>query len=73
MIWDAILEEDIKAYVKYRWGIISVKLVTERAGIFQEAEISEQINDEYDGVLDIEEAIEWLEKNGYEVVNLIEQ
>jgi hypothetical protein len=73
MIWDCTIDGEL-GYIKYRWSIISLKFITERAGIFQDAEIQEQIgsDDGLDGVLELSTAINWLETYGYEVVNLIE-
>ena len=68
MIWDCILPDGSNGYIRYRWGIISLKKVTERAGIFQEAIIEEKIGDDFDGVISISVAKEWLQKNGYNVV-----
>lgn len=71
MIWEVIINEDIRAYVKYRWGIISLNLITDTCGLFQQSEISEQIGYSFDGILDIDEAIKWLRSKGYEVINSI--
>lgn len=67
MIWDVILPDGSKGYIKYRWGIISLKKITERAGIFQDPIVSEQIGDDYDGTLSLDKAIEWLNTQGYKV------
>lgn len=73
MIWHCTID-DKPGYIKYRWSTISLKFITERAGIFQDAEIEEQIgsDDRLDGFLELETAINWLESKGYEVVNLME-
>ena len=65
MIWDVLLPDGSDGYIRYRWGIISLKKVTEKAGLFQEPIISEQIGDDFDGTLELELAIEWLQRNGY--------
>lgn len=72
MIWDCILPDGSAGYVKYRWGFISLKKITERAGIFQDAIIEEKIGDDFDGTLSLGEAKEWLKKNGYDVIDEVE-
>jgi hypothetical protein len=67
MIWDLTLPDGSPGYIKYRWGIISLKPVTEKPGLFQEAIIEEQIGDPYDGTLSLVAAVKWLEANGYSV------
>ena len=72
MIWDVILPDGSEGYIRYRWGIISLNKVTEKAGIFQEPIISEQIGDKLDGVLYLEVAMEWLKNKGYSsLINLM--
>lgn len=44
---------------------ISLKPITEKAGIFQESIISEKIGDDYDGIIELEKVVEWLLSNGY--------
>jgi len=67
MVWDCLLPDGSAGYIKFRWGEISLKKVTERAGIFQDPIIWEKIGDDFDGVLSLDEAKTWLEKNGYTV------
>jgi hypothetical protein len=67
-VWDVLIDGE-RGYIKYRWGILSLKYVTEKAGIFQEAEIQEQIGDNLDGFLELDRAIEWLRNNDYKVIN----
>lgn len=71
MIWNCLLPDGTKGYIKYRWGEISLKPVTEKAGLYQEPIISEQIGDDLDGMLELSSVIDWLNKNGYEVENKI--
>lgn len=66
-IWDATIDGE-PGYIRYRWGILSLKLITDTCGLFQDAELSEQIGDEYDGLIDIDEVIDWLERNGHQVL-----
>lgn len=73
MTWDVLLPDGSKGYVRYRWGIIALKPVTKRAGIFQESIVEEQIGDEYDGSLPLSKAIDWLESKGYTVKNLVSE
>lgn len=67
MIWNVQLPDGSEGYLKYRWGEISLKPVTETAGILQTPIISEKIGDDLDGMLDIEDAVKWLQSKGYEV------
>lgn len=68
MVWDVALPDGSAGYIRYRWGIISLKKVTEKAGIFQEPIISEQIGDDFDGILSLDDAQKWLENNGYKII-----
>lgn len=69
MIWDCTLPDGSDGYIKYRWGIIALKPRTERCGLFTEAIIEEQIGNEYDGTLELAQAIGWLRSKGYDVVD----
>ena len=52
------------AYIRYRWGIISVRLDQGKA-LWNEVVASEQIGDDFDGFLDTDEMIEWVTNNGF--------
>lgn len=65
-IWDATIDGE-PAYIKYRWGILSLKLRTDTCGLFQNVELSEQIGDKYDGIIDLDGVVSWLENNGHDV------
>lgn len=65
-IWDAVIDGQ-PGYIKYRWGILSLKLRTDTCGLFQESELSEQIGDEYDGIIDLDDVVNWLENNSHNV------
>ncbi len=71
MIWEVKLPDGSDGYVRYRWGYIALKPVTERAGLFTEPIIGEQIGDDLDGFLDLEVAITWLKEKGYTVKSLL--
>lgn len=67
MVWEVILPDGSAGYIRYRWGVISLKPITERAGLFQEPIISEQIGQDFDGFLSLEDAVAWLNQKGYDV------
>jgi hypothetical protein len=58
-IYDVLLDGK-EAYVRYRWGIISLN--TEKETI-----IEEKIGDEYDGVIEKDDIINWLKSKNYKV------
>lgn len=69
MIWDVILPDGSKGYIKYRWSKISLNKVDEYEPI-----IEQKIGDEdgLDGFLELSEAIGWLKGKGYSVINKVE-
>lgn len=67
MIWDVLLPDGSEGYIKFRGGIIELQKVTDECGLFREPVISEQIRDEFEGILDLKEALSWLKSNGYDV------
>jgi len=69
MIWDVILQDGSAGYIKYQSGIISLKPLTEKPGIYQQPIIEEKIGDEHDGVLSLEDALRWLEDKGYQIIS----
>ena len=67
-LFDVLLPDGSAGYIKYRWGLIQLKPETEKAGLFQEANVEEQIGDQYDGIISLPDVVTWLKKQGYEVV-----
>lgn len=70
-VFDVELPNGAKGYIKYRWGIISLKEQTDNAGIFQDSICSEQIGDEFDSTIELIGVIKWLYGKGYNVNPII--
>jgi DNA-binding XRE family transcriptional regulator len=66
-LWNVCLPNGNDGILRYRFGVISLKEITNKPGVLIQNIISEQIGDKYDGVIELDEAIIWLEKNRYTV------
>ncbi|WP_223559596.1 hypothetical protein [Chryseobacterium lathyri] len=63
MIWEGTIDNK-PMYIRYRWGVLSLN-------INDVAVRHERIGDHLDGVLPVQDAIESLKSQGYEVINEI--
>lgn len=61
-IFDVKLSKGIEAYIKFRWGWISLIRENPREEI-----VSEKISDDLDGVISWEDTVKWLESKNYVV------
>ena len=73
MNWSVVLPDGSRGYIKYRWGHIGLFKIDERAGCFRDGIVEEKIGDDYSGTLPLDEAISWLQKQGFEVVNNVDE
>jgi hypothetical protein len=68
MIWYCEVD-GVSCYLRYRWGIISLNKTG--LGLLQVPIISEKIGDEFDGIIDLDAVIKWLELKDIKVINKI--
>lgn len=61
-IFDVKLYDGTEAYIKFRWGWISLIKENPREEI-----LSEKISDDLDGVISWEDTVKWLESKNYVV------
>lgn len=64
-LWECKLDGK-PAYIRYRWGIISVRL-NEGKALWNTVVAEERIGEDFDGVLDTDEMEDWVKKNGFEI------
>lgn len=62
-IFNVKLSDGTEAYIKFRWGWISLIQESPREEI-----VSEKISDDYDGVISWEDTVKWLETKNYKVI-----
>ncbi|MEN5306824.1 hypothetical protein ABE425_04870 [Chryseobacterium cucumeris] len=68
MIWYCEVD-GISCYLRYRWGIISLNETG--LGLLQTPIMSDKIGNAFDGIIDIEVVIKWLESKDIKVINKI--
>lgn len=62
-IFDVKLSDGTEAYIKFRWGHITLRKQDDVETILE----SEQLSDGLDGVISWEDTVKWLETKGYVV------
>lgn len=65
-LFSVLLPDGSEGRLKYRWGIISLIKNSGKA-MFDPRIEEDEYPKESDGYIEIEEAVKWLEKKGYEV------